>query len=186
GLQELHEKSVKYLQARLGESNFAYDKDIVRRIEDYNTEMKFALPLPDNRKELVELLGDEMAGQLESQAGAMARLGVEDVKAKQQEIMNEQMRQMQAMNPYGAEAFPFAGGAEIPQAGADGEGGGSSELTDENGEPAQLCPVCNGSGRVIDRTTGEFKTCDNCKGDGLVQLRSEEHTSELQSRENLV
>src|SRR5690606_6041432 len=103
GLQELHEKSIKYLQARLGEPNFAYDKDVVRRIEDYTTEIKFALPLPDNRKELVELLSDELASQLESQAGAMRRLGVEDVKAKLQEILNEQMQQLAQMNPYGVE-----------------------------------------------------------------------------------
>ena len=87
GLQELHEKTIRYLQARLSEPNFAYDKDVVRRIEDYTTEIKFALPLPDNRRELVELLGQEMANQVESQAGAMERLGVEDVEAKKAEIM---------------------------------------------------------------------------------------------------
>lgn len=171
GLQELHEKSVKYLQARLGEPNFAYDKDIVRKIEDYHTEMKFSLPLPDNRKELVELLGDEMAGQLESQAGAMRRLGVEDVKAKQQEIMNEQMQQMQALNPYGGEGLEM--GATPAQGKTDllleAEANGMTDP--KSGEPVQVCPVCNGSGQVVDRVSGEYKTCDNCKGDGLVQVR---------------
>lgn len=179
GLQELHEKSVKYLQARLGEPNMVYDKDIIRKIEDYDTEIKFSLPLPDNRKELVELLADEMAAQLESQAGAMERLGIEDVKAKQQEIRNEQMTAMAQMSPYGipsqgVEAQPQQSGS-MQQA---GESRNSAEIEDsgsmrdpETGEEVRLCEVCNGSGRVLDPSTGQYKTCDNCRGDGLVQVR---------------
>src|SRR5699024_475898 len=46
---------------------FAYDKDVVKRIgDDYRNEMKFQLPLPDNRKELVELLDLESAAGFES------------------------------------------------------------------------------------------------------------------------
>jgi hypothetical protein len=185
GLKELHEKSIKYLQARTGYPNFAYDSSIVNRIEDYTTEMKFALPLPDNRKELVELLGNEMANNVESQAGAMRRLGVEDVKSKQQEIINEQIKMMQMMNPYGAAggglgeglgeeggAMPSAGGGAgtlTPQAQALVDEGG--QATNEDGEPIRLCSVCNGSGRVVNPEFGDFRTCENCKGDGIVQVR---------------
>lgn len=93
GLAELHEKSVKYLQAMTGESNFAYDKEVVRNIgEDYTNEMRFVLPLPDNRKELVELLDAESAAGFESTKGAIERLGVENVQAKLQEIESERSR----------------------------------------------------------------------------------------------
>jgi len=100
-LSELHEKSVRYLQARIDEDNFAYNRQEVRSINDYKNEMKFALPLPDNRKELVELLGDEMANGIESQKGAMERAGVENVQAKLAEIQSESQSRMQAQDPYG-------------------------------------------------------------------------------------
>src|SRR5690606_11053728 len=44
GLQELHEKSTKYLQARLAEPNFAYNNAEVRRIENKQRKIKFAVP----------------------------------------------------------------------------------------------------------------------------------------------
>ncbi len=92
-LAELHEKSIKYLQARVGESRFAYDKDVVRRIgDDYANEIKFQLPLPDNRKELVELLELETLAGFESNKGALERLGVENIQAKTQEIESERGR----------------------------------------------------------------------------------------------
>lgn len=169
-LKEIHEKSVRYLQARLGEPNFAYDKDIVRAIEDYDTEIKFALPLPDNRKELVELVTLEMSSQLESQTGGMQRLGVEDIKAKKEEIRLEQQQRMQATNPYGEEgASPVGGVTAGVQALTTGEDG---KLRDpESGEEVEICPVCEGSGQEIDPSTGEYRTCQNCRGDGYVQVR---------------
>lgn len=175
GLQELHEKSVRYLQARLSEPNFAYEKDIVRKIEDYSTEIKFVLPLPDNRKELVSLLGDEMAVQVESQAGAMERLGVEDVKAKQEEIREEQMALLMQQAPYGVEGLP-AGGLPLPgnkQRGdrATAETKSDGKVRNENGEEVQECPVCGGSGEILDYDTGKYTQCPNCRGDGLVQIR---------------
>lgn len=92
-LAELHEKSIRYLQARLDAPVFAYDKNVVRAIGDnYENEMRFVLPLPDNRKELVELLGEEVAVGFESNKGAMERLGVENVQAKIQEIESERVR----------------------------------------------------------------------------------------------
>ncbi|WP_233713430.1 phage portal protein [Lederbergia citri] len=102
-LSELHEKTIRYLQARLDAQVFAYDKQVVRNIGDnYDNEMRFVLPLPDNRKELVELLGEEMANGLESQKGALERLGVENVQAKKQEIEGERSRQRANLDPYNA------------------------------------------------------------------------------------
>lgn len=90
GLRELHEKSIRYLQARVRRPNFGYDKNVVERIGDnYDNEMRFILPLPDNRKELVELLEMETIAGFESTKGAMERLGVENVDAKLQEINSE-------------------------------------------------------------------------------------------------
>lgn len=103
-LAELHAKSIRYLQARLSEINFAYDKDVVRAIGDnYENEMRFVLPLPDNRKELVELLELESAAGFESTKGAMERLGVENVQAKVQEIESERSRRRASYDPYNAD-----------------------------------------------------------------------------------
>jgi hypothetical protein len=103
-LAELHEKSIRYLQARTDRPAFAYDREVVKSIgDDYRNEVKFVLPLPDNRKELVELLTLEMDAQLESQAGAMNRLGVENAQAKKQEIENEARQQRAQQDPYNEE-----------------------------------------------------------------------------------
>jgi len=92
-LAELHAKSIRYLQARVTRRNFGYDKQTVLGIGDnYENEMRFVLPLPDNRKELVELLDLEVAAGFESSKGAMERLGVENVQAKVQEIESERNR----------------------------------------------------------------------------------------------
>src|SRR5690554_1737951 len=92
-LAELHEKSIRYLQARVTRRNFGYDRDVIRAIGDnYTNEMRFVLPLPDNRKELVELLDLEVAAGFESSKGAMERLGVENIQAKVQEIESERNR----------------------------------------------------------------------------------------------
>lgn len=100
-LQELHEKTIRYLQARLDAPIFGYDREVVRSIgDDYDNEIKFVLPLPDNRKELVNLLAVETANGFESLAGAMRRLGVENVKLKQQEIQNEKLARMELEDPY--------------------------------------------------------------------------------------
>ncbi|WP_079516526.1 phage portal protein [Rossellomorea marisflavi] len=173
GLQELHEKSIKYLQARTGESNFNYDKEIVSKVTDYETEIKFVLPLPDNRKELVELLTDEMTGQLESQSGALKRLGVEDIKAKQDEINREFLAMQQSMDPYAeAEDVRPSGGPPTPQAKEAEkivEDGGTPR--NDNGEEVGTCNVCGGSGKVISTADSKIIECMNCRGDGVVQVR---------------
>jgi len=100
-LEELHEKTVRYLQARADRPTFGYDREVVKSIgTDYENEMRFVLPLPDNRKELVELLMLETSAGYESIAGAMNRLGVENVNAKKQEIDNEAAQQRSATDPY--------------------------------------------------------------------------------------
>lgn len=100
-LEELHEKTIRYLQKRLDRPVFAYDRAVVRAIgDDYDNEIKFVLPLPDNRKELVELLVEETSAGFESISGAMSRLGVENTTAKRAEIENEQSKQRSATDPY--------------------------------------------------------------------------------------
>jgi Phage portal protein, SPP1 Gp6-like len=100
-LEELHEKTIRYLQARVDRPVFAYDREVVKLIgDDYDNEIKFVLPLPDNRKELVELLTLETSAGFESTAGAMQRLGVENVNAKKQEITNEIAQRRQTTDPY--------------------------------------------------------------------------------------
>ena len=92
-LAELHAKSIRYLQARVSRPRFSYDRQVVMNIGDnYTNEMRFVLPLPDNRKELVELLEMETLAGFESTKGAMERLGVENIQAKQQEIESERTR----------------------------------------------------------------------------------------------
>lgn len=103
-ISELHEKSIRYLQARTNTPKFSYDKEVIRRIGDnYESEIKFQLPLPDNRKELVELLDLESAAGFESTKGAIERLGIENVQAKVQEIESERSRQRRGSDPYGAD-----------------------------------------------------------------------------------
>jgi len=101
-LSELHEKTIRYMQARTNDPAFSYDKQVVNSIgEDYYNEMRFVLPLPDNRKELVELLDMETLAGFESKKGAIERLGVENVQSKVQEIESERSRQQLARDPYG-------------------------------------------------------------------------------------
>ncbi|WP_181349400.1 phage portal protein [Thalassobacillus sp. CUG 92003] len=153
-LSELHEKSVRYLQARTAENNFAYDKTEVSSITDYTNEMKFVLPLPDNRKELVELLGEEIGMGLESQAGGMQRAGVDNVQAKKAEIEQERMQDRASGDPYGNQ-----GGSPSKTSGS------SSETTEQE----KICPECGGSGTVYSDNQGREVTCNTCKGDGIVQ-----------------
>lgn len=175
-LQELHEKSIKYLQARLGEGNMKYDKAVIRSIDvdRDRTEINFVLPLPDNRADLVQLLADELANDLESRAGAMERLGVENVQAKKQEIANEKLEGMAALDPYAGEA---GDGAPIPATVNTSDGpievkkDEAGVLRDKKGEAMQICPVCNGSGVTLNPQTGSSGICMNCQGDGYTQIR---------------
>lgn len=117
-LAELHSKTLRYLQARTGAPVFSYDKAVVNSIgSNYENEMRFALPLPDNRKELVDLLAIETAAGFESAAGAMERLGVQDVSFKRSEIANERQQRSRSSSPYSglennASEFPEQGTEE--------------------------------------------------------------------------
>lgn len=169
-LQELHEKSIKYLQERTSDSNFTYDKDVIRGIEDYRTEMRFVLPLPDNRRELVELLALEIGTDLESKKGAMERLGVDNVTVKKQEILNEKLEDMLSMDPFGMGGNPEE---EIDGESDDSVKGqpGVATRRNDNGEEEVLCDNCGGSGKVISEKNGEQVTCPKCRGTGWFQPR---------------
>src|SRR5690625_3027096 len=114
-LAELQEKSIRYLQARVNRPSFSYDRDVVKAIgDDYANEMRFQLPLPDNRRELVELLDLEVAAGFESNKGAMERLGVENVQAKLQEIESERnKRRFNSAVSYGNEDVNEEGGEDL-------------------------------------------------------------------------
>ena len=171
GLQELHEKSILYLQARTGEAAMVYDKQLINAIDVtiHKPEIEFVLPLPDNRKDLVELLTSEIATELESKSGAMHRLGVENVPMKKQEIANEKAEELARLDPYGGEGpegvvVTTDGPTEVKEE-KDGT------LRDPKGEQMVTCNVCNGSGTVLSPDTGNQVVCKNCQGDGLTQLR---------------
>ena len=75
--------------------------------------MRFVLPLPDNRKELVELLEMETLAGFESTKGAMERLGVENIQAKTQEIESERSkRRNSSVVSYGEEVDEEVGGGD--------------------------------------------------------------------------
>lgn len=167
---ELHEKSARYLQARLDADKFAYDKDVVRRITDYDSEMRFVLPLPDNRKELVQLLGDEVSLQFESKTGAMERLGVDNVQAKIKEIENETLREMAITDPYAGEAAVVDGKTTEEETKTTPTDDSALTRRDSNGELERICDVCGGTGTTVG-DSGKVIKCPNCQGDGWVQVR---------------
>lgn len=167
GLQELHEKSIKYLQARTGTPNYAYDSQKVNSITDYTNEIKFQLPLPDNRKELVALLSTEMNEDLESRRGAMERLSVDNIQAKMREIEVEKMKEKQQEDPYGEVIEDTSDDDEEGFIRREGDVYGGSR----GDEKMVICPNCGGSGSVTSEKTGDTIQCPECGGKGLVQER---------------
>ena len=170
GLAELHEKSIKYLQERTSEPEFAYDKDKLRLIEKYDTEIRFQLPLPDNRREKVSLVADEMNNGLESIKGAMKRLGVDNAQAKMKEIENEELREKEREDLY----------AKMEDFDDEDEEDKDDDITDQTiveyggsrgDEPMITCPTCGGSGNIASKKTGETIKCPECGGEGIVQAR---------------
>lgn len=90
GFSELFEKTLGYLKARTSHSKFAYDKTLIKSLDDeQNTKMNFILPLPDDRENLIDLLQKEVDYGFESVRGAQKRAGVVDVDRKFEEIQEE-------------------------------------------------------------------------------------------------
>lgn len=101
-LAELFTKSLMYLQARTNRGKFAYDTSVVKAVntDELNVNMKFILPLPDDRENLVDLVTKEVDAGLESRKNAMKRLGVKDPELKEEEIYEELMERSVANDPY--------------------------------------------------------------------------------------
>lgn len=183
GLKELHEKSIRYLQRRTDAPKFAYDKGVVKSIDDYETEINFVLPLPDNRADLVSLLSDEVSNEFESRAGAIKRLGFEDVREKMEEIRNEKMEDDKSEDPYQMYADDDDNDEDDESAEENAEVQKALDMTAEevkasdkvwysdNGEKRMICPRCGGSGKVTSDKTQETMTCPRCQGSGEIDVR---------------
>lgn len=102
--KELFQKSVWYLQARDKSPKFRYDKEVLSQVDEFNSEMNFVLPLPDDRQDLVELVLTEIEGGLESRKNGMQRLGVKSPEDKLAEILAEAQEAQAASDPYGEQS----------------------------------------------------------------------------------
>jgi len=82
------------------------------------------LPLPEDQVALIAQLTDEMAADLESIKGALARKGVENPEAKLMEIMAEKRLVRSQTDPYaGADIIQReAEGGDVDNAEQEGEG----------------------------------------------------------------
>lgn len=102
-LKSLHEKTVRYLQVldKKGVATSYEEFEVSTLGTEIEHDIDFVLPLPDDRKELVELLAMEVGSGFESKKGAIERLGVENVSDKLKEIESEtQRRRTRGTDPY--------------------------------------------------------------------------------------
>ena len=100
-LQLINEYILRYMKARRDDPKFAYDRDLVDLIDDnYDNTVHFRLPLPEDQAELINRLTTEMASDLESIKGALARKGVENPEAKLMEILAERKLIRKESDPY--------------------------------------------------------------------------------------
>ena len=100
-LQTLNEYTLRYLQARKEHPNFKYDETLVDLIGDnYNSEIVFGLPLPQDQAALITQLSEEIASQIESIKGAITRSGKENAEAKLMEIIQERELLRRRQDPY--------------------------------------------------------------------------------------
>lgn len=97
---ELFQKSIWYLKQRTHKAKFKYDKSLIDQTDEIQTKMNFVLPLPDDRKELVDLLITEVEAGFESKKNAMHRLGVKAPDKKIDEIYSELKRFRVENDPY--------------------------------------------------------------------------------------
>lgn len=100
-LQQLNEYILRYMKARVDDPRFSYDREMVRKVDDnYANTVHFRLPLPEDQVALITQLTTEMASDLESVKGALARRGVENPEAKLMEIIAERKLMRQQQDPY--------------------------------------------------------------------------------------
>lgn len=105
-LQTLNEYILRYMKARENHPRFKYDKNKLAKIDgNYSTEIVFNLPMPQDREALVGLLSEELANNMESVKGAIARSGKENPEAKFYEIMEERNLINKSRDPYNEEAL---------------------------------------------------------------------------------
>jgi hypothetical protein len=103
-LELLNEYTLRYMKARKDDANFSYNKSLVDQIDNnYLNTVHFRLPLPEDQVALIEQLTTEMASDLESIKGALARKGVENPEAKLMEILSERSLMRNQKDPYGGE-----------------------------------------------------------------------------------
>src|SRR5699024_6495324 len=110
---ELFQKSFGYLKARTTRPKFRYDSELINRVEEFETEMQFVLPLPDDRNDNVDLIIKEIEGGLESRKHGMQRLGVKAPEDKIDEIYEELKRNKEELDIYCEEPSVEVGGDSV-------------------------------------------------------------------------
>jgi hypothetical protein len=100
-LQLINEYILRYMIARKDDLKFKYDEELIDLIDDnFDNTVHFRLPLPEDQVALIERLTSEMASDLESIKGALARKGVENPEAKLMEILAERRLIKSEQDPY--------------------------------------------------------------------------------------
>jgi hypothetical protein len=100
-LQLINEYILRYMIARKDDLKFKYDAELIDLIdENFDNTVHFRLPLPEDQVALIERLTSEMASDLESIKGALARKGVDNPEAKLMEILAERRLIRSEQDPY--------------------------------------------------------------------------------------
>lgn len=100
-LSTLNEYILRYMKARQEHPRFKYDKSLLNKVDDnYDNKIIFGLPLPQDQAALVTQLSTEIASDLESIKGAIARSGKANPEAKFMEIISERNLIKQTQDPY--------------------------------------------------------------------------------------
>lgn len=101
-LQQLNEYILRYMKARQEHGRFKYDKEWLSAVDDnYDSQIVFGLPLPQDQKALIEQLSLEITTEIESIKGAITRSGKENAEAKLMEILAERNLIRRNNDPYG-------------------------------------------------------------------------------------
>ncbi|MDQ0270733.1 phage portal protein [Cytobacillus purgationiresistens] len=100
-LQTLNEYILRYMKARQDDPRFKYDKEWLSKVDGYySSRIVFGLPTPQDQKALVEQLSEEIASEMESIKGAIARSGKDNPEQKFMEILQERNLKRQSQDPY--------------------------------------------------------------------------------------